>query len=192
MIDLFRKRLDMNKQEENINTNIESKEKQDHYQKYRGNSLLILEQLENSGGLTTRQISDAILGNARVIAVTIQRLVHRCVIEKVENWGWKINCNGLKILSIFNKKDITTNNKNVNTIQTQTQHKVNMKNDTATETINDNIPSCFEKAYCHIRRFLKNPVFNSKTVMQCNGCVHDNPNNYPKIFSGRQAVKISI
>ncbi len=182
----------MNKQEENINTKIESKEKQDHYQKYRGNSLLILEQLENSGGLTTRQISDAILGNARVIAVTIQRLVHRCVIEKVENWGWKINCNGLKILSIFNKKDITTNNKNVNTIQTQTQHKVNMKNDQEQEKQTENIPSCFEMAYCHIRRFLNNPAFNSKTMMQCAGCVHDNQNNYPKNFISRQAVKISI
>jgi hypothetical protein len=181
----------MDKQEENINSKIESKEKQDHYQKYRGNSLLILEQLENSGGLTTRQISDAILGNARVIAVTIQRLVNRCVIEKVENWGWRINCNGLKILSIFNKKDITTNNKNVNTIQTQTQHKVNMKNETTTETTMENIPSCFEKAYCHIRRFLKNPVFNSKTMVQCGGCVHDDQNNFPKNFIGRQAVKIS-
>jgi len=181
----------MNKQEENINTKIESKEKQDHYQKYRGNSLLILEQLENSGGMTTRAISDAILGNARVIAVTIQRLVHRCVIEKVENWGWRINCNGLKILQIFNKKDITTNNKNVNTIQTQTQHNVNMKNDTTTETINDNIPSCFEKAYCHIRRFLKNPVFNTKTMMQCNGCVQFNTNNYCKNISSAQTVKIS-
>jgi hypothetical protein len=177
----------MNKQEENINTKTEQKEKQDHYQKYRGNSLKILETLENSGGMTTRQISDAILGNARVIAVTIQRLVHRCVIEKVENWGWRINCNGLKILSIFNKKDITTNNKNVNTIQTQTQHKVNMKNEKTME----NIPSCFEKAYCHIRRFLKNPVFNSKTMMQCDGCVQYNPNNYPKNISSSQAVKIS-
>jgi hypothetical protein len=106
----------------------------------------------------------------------------------VENWGWRINCNGLKILSIFIKKDITTNNKNVNTIQTQTQHKVNMKNETTME----NIPSCFEKAYCHIRRFLKNPVFNSKTMMQCGGCVHDTPNNYPKNFTSVQAVRISI
>lgn len=170
----------------------ESKEKKDHYQKYRGNSLLILEQLENSGGMTTRAISDAILGNARVIAVTIQRLVRRCVLEKVENWGWRINCNGLKILSIFNKKDITTNNKNVNTTTTQQQHKVNMKNDTTTETMKENIPSCFEKAYCHIRRFLKNPTFNSKTMMHCTGCVHDSINNYPKNIIGRQAVQISI
>jgi len=182
----------MNKQEENINTKTEQKEKQDHWQKYRGNSLRILEELEHSGGLTTRQISDAILGNARVIAVTIQRLVYRCVIEKVENWGWKINATGLKILAIFNKKDITTNNKNVNTIQTQPQHKVNMKNGEEPIKQTENIPSCFEKAYCHIRRFLKNPVFNSKTVMQCDGCLQDNPNNFPKNFISRQAVKISI
>ena len=182
----------MNKQEENINTKTEQKEKQDHYQKYRGNSLKILETLENSGGMTTRAISDAILGNARVIAVTIQRLVNRCVIEKVENWGWRINCNGLKILSIFIKKDITTNNKNVNTIQTQTQHKVNMKIDEKPIKQMENIPSCFEKAYCHIRRFLKNQSFNSKTMMQCNGCVHNNQNNSPKNFIGRQAVEISI
>jgi len=182
----------MNKQEENTNTKTEQKEKQDHWQKYRGNSLRILEELEHSGGLTTRQISDAILGNARVIAVTIQRLVYRCVIEKVENWGWKINATGLKILAIFNKKDITTNNKNVNTIQTQPQHKVNMKNGEEPIKQTENIPSCFEKAYCHIRRFLKNPVFNSKTVMQCDGCLQDNPNNFPKNFISRQAVKISI
>jgi hypothetical protein len=181
----------MNKQEENINTKIETRKKQDHWQKYRGNSLRILEELEHSGGLTTRQISDAILGNARVIAVTIQRLVYRCVIEKVENWGWKINANGLKILAIFNKKDITTNNKNVNTIQTQTQHKVNMKKETTTEEQIENVPSCFEKTYCHIRRFLKNPVFNSKTAMKCNECVHDTPNNYPKNLNCWQAVKIS-
>jgi hypothetical protein len=181
----------MNKQEENINTTIESREKQDHYQKYRGNSLKVLEQLENSGGLTTRQISDAILGNARVIAVTIQRLVHRCVIEKVENWGWKINRNGLKILEIFNKTTTTTTTKNVNISTTQQQHDVNMKKETTTETITENVPSCFERAYCHIRRFLKNPVFNSKTMMQCDGCVQDNPNNFPKNFIGRQAVKIS-
>ena len=182
----------MNKQEVNINTKIESKEKQDHYQKYRGNSLLILEQLENSGGLTTRQISDAILGNARVIAVTIQRLVHRCVIEKVENWGWRINRNGMKILEIFNKKDTTTTTKNVNISTTQQQHVVNMKNDKEPLKKTENIPSCFEKAYCHIRRFLKNPVFNSKTMMQCDGCVHDTPNNSLKNFSSRQAVQISI
>jgi hypothetical protein len=178
-------------QEENINTKIESREKQDHYQKYRGHSLEVLETLEHSGGMTTRQISDAILGNARVIAVTIQRLVHRCVIEKVENWGWKINVNGLKILSIFNKKDITTNNKNVNTTTTQQQHKVNMKKETTTKEQTENVPSCFKKAYCHIRRFLDNPVFNSKTAKTCNECVHDDPNNYPKNLSSWQVVKIS-
>jgi hypothetical protein len=181
----------MNKQEENINTQTESKEKQDHYQKYRGNSLLILEQLENSGGLTTRQISDAILGDARVIAVTIQRLVHRCVIEKVENWGWRINRNGMKILEIFNKKDTTTTTKNVNISTTQQQHVVNMKNDKEPLKQTENIPSCFEKAYCHIRRFLKNPVFNSKTMMQCNGCVQFNTNDCRKNISSVQAVKIS-
>jgi benzoyl-CoA reductase/2-hydroxyglutaryl-CoA dehydratase subunit BcrC/BadD/HgdB len=181
----------MNKQEENINTQTEQKEKQDHYQKYRGNSLLVLEQLEHSAGLTTRQISDAILGNARVIAVTIQRLVNRCVIEKVENWGWRINRNGIKILEIFNKTFTTTTTKNVNISTTQQQHKVNMKNDTTTETINDNIPSCFEKAYCHIRRFMKNPIFNYKTAKQCDGCVQFNTNDYRKNISSWQAVKIS-
>ena len=90
-----------------------------------------------------------------------------------------------------NKKDITTNNKNINTIQTQTQHKVNMKKDEKPIKQMENIPSCFEKAYCHIRRFLKNQSFNSKTMMQCGGCVHDDQNNFPKNFIGRQAVKIS-
>lgn len=181
----------MNKQEENINTQTEQKEKQDHYQKYRGNSLLILEQLEHSGGLTTRQISDAILGNARVIAVTIQRLVNRCVIEKVEKWGWRITVTGLKVLSIFNKTTTTTTTKNVNISITQQQQIVNMKKETTTKEQKENVPSCFEKTYCHIRRFLDNPVFNSKTAKKCNECVHDDPNNYPKNISSWQAVKIS-
>jgi hypothetical protein len=56
----------------------------------------------------------------------------------------------------------------------------------------ENIPSCFEKTYCHIRRLLKNPIYNSKTMMQCNGCVHDSSNNFPKNFIGRQVVEISI
>jgi hypothetical protein len=196
MIISIPKRLDMNIQEESINTKIESKEKQDHYQKYRGNSLLILEELEHSGGLTTRQISDAILGNARVIAVTIQRLVHRCVIEKVENWGYKITVTGLKILSIFNKKDTTTTTKNVNTTTTQQQHDVNMKNKTTTiepENVPDEyIPSCFHQTYCHIKKIWKKTVYNAKTKAACDGCVMGNSNEYPKNFIGRQAVKISI
>lgn len=173
----------------------EPKQRQDHYQKYRGYSLEILEQLEHSGGLTTRQISDAILGNARVIANTIQRLVHRCVIEKVENWGWKINRNGLKILEIFNKTTTTTTTKNVTTTTTQHHQDVYMKNETTTAELKKeqtkNIPSCFEKAYCHIRRFMKNPVFSSKTAMRCDGCVHDSPNNFLKFSTDRQEVKTS-
>jgi hypothetical protein len=55
----------------------------------------------------------------------------------------------------------------------------------------ENIPSCFEQAYCHIRRFLKNPVFNTKTMMQCNGCVQLNTNDYRKNIYSAQAVKIS-
>jgi hypothetical protein len=55
----------------------------------------------------------------------------------------------------------------------------------------ENIPSCFEKAYCHIRRFMKDPIFNSKTAMKCNECIHDNPNNYPKNFTSWQVVNIS-
>jgi hypothetical protein len=181
----------MNKQEENINTKIESKEKQNHYQKYRGNSLRILEELEHSGGLTTRQISDAILGNARVIAVTIQRLVYRCVIEKVENWGWKINATGLKILAIFNKKDITTNNKNVNTIQTQTQHKVNMKNGEEPIKQTENIPSCFSLATCHIKTCLKKTVYNLKTMFMCDSCCQNDSKNFVHKSQLWQAVKIS-
>lgn len=181
----------MNKQEENINTKIESKEKQDHYQKYRGNSLLILEQLENSGGLTTRQISDAILGNARVIAVTIQRLVHRCVIEKVENWGYKITVTGLKILSIFNKTTTTTT-KNVNTTTTQQQHDVNMKNVNETEKPLEIIPSCFKEAYCHIRRILHQEEYTTKNSERCPNCTSFRTNPFKKQVIADINPKISI
>jgi hypothetical protein len=182
----------MNKQQENTNTQTEQKEKQDHYQKYRGNSLLILEELEHSGGRTMRSISDALLGNARVISTTIQRLLHRCLIDRVENWGYKINCNGLKVLSIFNKKDITYNNKNNNISTTTTTQDVNMKKVSVTETPMENIPSCFKRAYCHIRRLLHSDRYNTETSKLCSSntaqCVHFNLDN----FSSRQAVKISI
>lgn len=181
----------MNKQEENIKTQTEQKEKQDHYQKYRGNSLLILEQLENSGGLTTRQISDAILGNARVIAVTIQRLVHRCVIEKVENWGWRINRNGLKILSIFNKSTTTTT-KNVNISTTQQQHVVNMKNVNETENSLKIIPSCFREAYCHIRRILHQEEYTTKNSECCPNCTSFMTNLFKKQVIAGFNPKISI
>ena len=157
----------------NQTTKPEPKEKQDHYQKYRGNSLLILEELEHSGGMTTRAISDAILGNARVIAVTIQRLVRRCVIEKVENWGYKITVTGLKILSIFNKATTTTTTKNVNITTTQQQHKVNMKNE-------ESIPSCFHRLSCHIKQICKDKGYTLKNMVLCANCVSFDLKNYTK------------
>ena len=180
----------MNKQEENINT-IESREKQDHYQKYRGHSLRILEELENSGGMTTRQISDAILGNARVVAVTIQRLVNRCVLEKVENWGYKITVTGLKILSIFNKTTTTTTN-NVNTTTTQQQHDVNMKNVNETEKPLEIIPSCFKEAYCHIRRILHQEEYTTKNSERCPNCTSFMTNPFKKQVIADINPKISI
>ncbi len=177
-----------NNKTENI-TGTNQKEKQDHYQKYRGYSLKILEQLENSGGMTTRAISDAILGNARVISVTIQRLVRRCVIDRVENWGWKININGLKVLSIFNKKNITTNNNNNNTTTTQQQHDVNMKDDKKAEEQKSEspewIPSCFYRTSCNIRSIMKKSVYDSKTSNKCEFCVSRNTHEYFTNMAGK-------
>jgi hypothetical protein len=157
---------------------MESKEKQDHYQKYRGNSLLILEELEHSGGRTMRSISDALLGNARVISTTIQRLLHRCLIERVENWGYKITVTGLKVLSIFNKTTTTTTTKNKNISTTTTTQDVNMKEKTITTTLEkptEKAPSCFNSPTCHIKMCLKKTVYNLKTMFACDGCTKYDP-----------------
>jgi hypothetical protein len=116
-------------------------------------------------------------------------LVHRCVLEKVENWGYRITVTGLKILSIFNKSTTTTTTKNVNTTTTQQQHVVNMKNEQKQRL---NIPECFYKKYCHIKTALKKSVYNHETSKLCSSdtsqCVHFNLDN----FSSRQKVQISI
>ncbi len=106
----------------NINTTIKPEEKHEnrYWQKFRGWSVKFLDDLQNSGGKTTRAIADATFCPARVAAVILQRMWRYNLIEKIENWGWRLTRDGLFLLSINNN---TVNNKNVNTKITDNKHK---------------------------------------------------------------------
>ncbi len=160
--------------------------RQTQYYKLRGWTVKFLEDLQHSGGKTTREISDATGCKARTAAVILQRLRLYGTIERIAGWGWKITSDGINFL--LSKKN-NTNNKYVNSWLTERIQKVNTK---AEEQKPEIIPPCFHRASCHIRTIMKKAEYTVKTMMQCDGCVHDNPNNYPKFFMGRQAVKISI
>jgi hypothetical protein len=185
LIDRFRK--NMNKTKENINTNepIEEQPKQRQWYKLRGWTVKFLEDLQYSGGKTTREISDATSCKVTVAAVILQRLRQYNVIERITGWGWKITSDGISYLLTKN------NNNNINYINSliiNNKHNNNNKQQEKPEKA----PSCFTKTYCHIRRLLKKAVYDSKTMFACDGCVMGNSNEYPKNFIGRQAVQISI
>jgi ribosomal protein S19E (S16A) len=186
MIDLS-ERLDMNKQEENINTNElkEEQPKQRQWYRLRGWTDKFLEDLQYSGGKTTREISDATNCKVTVAAVILQRLRQYNVIERIAGWGWKITSDGISYLLSKN------NTNNINYINSLLINNKQNNNNKQQENI-EKPPSCFTKTYCHIRKLLKQTVYNSKNAFVCDGCVMGNSNEYPKNFIGRQAVRISI
>src|SRR4030043_2116239 len=110
----------------NINTTIKPESKGEHryWQKFRGWSIKFLDDLQNSAGKTTRAIADGTFCPVRVAAVILQRMLRYNLIERVENWRWRLTRDGMFLLSINNN---TVNNNNVNTTTTQQQHEDNTK-----------------------------------------------------------------
>ncbi len=85
--------------------------------KFRGKTINILGILSNSGGMTTREISDQTGIPVREVWVYCRRGEKKGIFDRKERWGWISTAFGFLILSI--------NNNNVNTCTTQSKHKVN-------------------------------------------------------------------
>jgi hypothetical protein len=77
--------------------------------KFRGKTLEILGVLSNSGGMTTREISDHTGISVRIVGVYCINDEKRGIFERKERWGWKATSFGFLILYI------NDNNNNVKT-----------------------------------------------------------------------------
>ncbi len=82
--------------------------------KFRGKTIEILSILSNSGGMTTREISDQTGIPVREVWVYCRRGEKKGIFDRKERWGWISTAFGFLILSI--------NNNNVNTCTTQSKH----------------------------------------------------------------------
>ncbi len=85
--------------------------------KFRGKTIVILGVLSNSGGMTTREISDRTGTSIKVLNVILPRGEKKGIFERNERWGWKASPFGFLVLNI--------NNNNDNTNTTPIQHKYN-------------------------------------------------------------------
>lgn len=137
------------------------------WQRYRGWTLKILEELEHSGGMTTREISTRIENSCRRVTSTLCRMANQGLVERVERWGWKITRDGIFLLSI----------NYANTTTTQQQHNANTM---LTQEKEERAPICFYASTCHIKRFCQDKRYIAKNMYQCHGCVWNTPDQWNK------------
>ncbi len=147
-----------------------------NWQKFRGWTLKILEVLENSGGETTRSISDRTGCKPTVAKVKLQQMLCVGLVEKVEKWGWRITRDGINCLIITRSNN---NNNYVNGKLMDGERLVNTKlmdgkclfpleNQERKEE--ERLPGCFQLKFCHIKQFSHDKTYNNKTNMHCDGC----------------------
>lgn len=135
------------------------------WQKYRGWKLRILEELEHSGGMTTREISTRIGYGAARTTDTLCKMLRSGLVEKIEGWGWRITRDGVFLINI----NYTA------TIQPQHSHN------TATiqpEEKSEPAPKCFQSPTCHIKRAYTKEGYTTKTSMLCLNCVWYRPEQW--------------
>jgi predicted transcriptional regulator len=70
------------------------------WQRFRGWTISILEELQNSGGMTVAQIAERVNHRRKDIKDYCYRLYCSGCIEPLEKWGWKITSAGIFLLSI--------------------------------------------------------------------------------------------
>lgn len=133
-----------------------SRQKLREWQKYRGWKLRILEELEHSGGMTTREISTRIGYQARQTTKRLCEMRSRDMVEKIENWGWKITATGIYLLSI--NYTPTIHQQHSNNAPTMLQQEKEIP-----------APPCFNLRLCHIRQICKDPRYTMKNASLCNG-----------------------
>lgn len=147
-------------------------------QKYRGWKIRILEELQHSGGMTTREISTRIDYPCHS---TVNRLVEmhdRGFVEKVERWGWKITLDGVNLLSL--NYTTTTPQQHHNITTTLPQLDVNgefpLQNEKKPSLVFDfaveiEKPACYENTTCHIKQLCRDPGYSLKNRELCPNCV---------------------
>lgn len=126
------------------------------WQRYRGWKLRILENLEHSGGMTTREISSRIGYPCHSTTNRLCEMQRGGVVEKVERWGWRITSNGIFLLSL-----------NYTTTTTQQQH--NLTTTTTQLEKEESAPKCFRAKTCHIKQICKDKRYTVKTRQLCHG-----------------------
>ncbi len=82
--------------------------------KFRGKTIDILGILSNSGGMTTREISDQTGIPVRTVGVYCRGGEKRGIFERKERWGWKATSFGFLILSINNNNGKTKDKDRIN------------------------------------------------------------------------------
>lgn len=87
------------------------------WQRFRGWTIRILEELEHSGGMSVLGLADRLFHRKTDIGRYCRRLYKIGCIDPVEGWGWKITSTGIFLLSIYIK----------DTNRTHTGHKEDTK-----------------------------------------------------------------
>ena len=91
--------------------------------KFRGKTIEILSILSNSGGMTTREISDRTGISIKALTVILLRGERKGIFDRKERWGWQATPFGFLILSI-NNNNYNTNTTHVQTNTTLIQHEL--------------------------------------------------------------------
>jgi len=132
------------------------------WQRYRGWTIKILEELEHSGGKTTREISTGTGCRCATSKDILRRMLKVDLVERVERWGWRITVTGVFLLSI-------------NYGYTSATQQLHNSDTTATQEKEEPAPSCFHAKSCHIKKICDDKRYTSKTMMVCLDCVWNNP-----------------
>ncbi len=127
--------------------------------------------------MTTREISDRTSVNPRHVSVKLSQMLSGGLVEKVENWGWKITRDGINCLLITksnnNNSYVTTTLQqqynNVTTMLQQDYSQFPLENRERKKQ--EHIPGCFHQKFCHIRQICHVKEYNDKTSIICGGCI---------------------
>lgn len=155
------------------------------WQRYRGWKIRILEELEHSGGMTTRNISDRIGYRCHSTTNRLVEMQRVNLVERVERWGWRITRDGLVVLSINYTTSSPQQHHNFTT--TSPQHDVSgtlhthttpKNRETRCESIEEigTGPACFQAETCHIKRICKDKRYTLRNMKLCHGtasCIWD-------------------
>lgn len=148
------------------------------WQRYRGWTIKILEELEHSGGMTTRAISDRTGCNCKLATTNLCRMLKQDLVERVDRWGWRITVTGYFLLSLSLNHTTTTQ-------QPHNNHT------TTTQEQEETAPDCFHAKTCHIKQICQDKRYTMKTMSVCLNCVWNDPRPMiiPRVRLEKKAVQ---